>query len=114
MNGGAERHRTRKRRHSGSGRMGAKKDCELALVPDDRMGRLIAADPRLIRLGKQIREHQDILRAGCSRESWRIYLEIEALTNEQLLLMIDKLWIRARMPNRRSRAPGLGPRTPPV
>lgn len=61
-------------------------------LPEDPVDRMLATDPVLIRLGREIRKHQGLLRDSCSEEAWRVYLRIEELINERMFAFADK-WV---------------------
>ena len=61
-------------------------------VPEDPVDRLLATDFVLVRLGREVRRHQVLLRESCSEEAWRIYLRIEELMNERMYSFADK-WV---------------------
>jgi hypothetical protein len=61
-------------------------------VPEDPVDRLLATDFVLVRLGREVRRHQGLLRESCSEEAWRIYLRIEELMNERMFTFADK-WV---------------------
>jgi len=61
-------------------------------VPEDPVDRLLATDFVLVRLGREVRRHQGLLRESCSEEAWRVYLKIEELMNERMFTFADK-WI---------------------
>lgn len=72
--------------------MRTSRESVVTAVPEDPVDRLLATDFGLIRLGREIRKHQGLLRESCSEESWRIYLRIEELMNERMFTFADK-WI---------------------
>jgi hypothetical protein len=63
-------------------------------VPGDPVDRLLITDPTLVRLGREIRKQQGLLREACSEEAWRVYLRIEELVNDRVFVFADK-WIES-------------------
>jgi hypothetical protein len=61
-------------------------------VPSDPVDRLLATDFVLVRLGREVRRQQGLLRESCSDEAWRVYLRIEELMNERMYSFADK-WV---------------------
>lgn len=61
-------------------------------LPEDPVDRLLVTDFVLVRLGREIRKHQRLLRDSCSEEAWRVYLRIEELINERMFAFADK-WV---------------------
>jgi hypothetical protein len=72
---------------------GTSRELTLASLPEDPVDRMLATDFVLVRLGREVRRHQGLLRESCSEEAWRAYLRIEELMNERMFTFADK-WIQ--------------------
>jgi hypothetical protein len=106
MREASERLNARKSKTSGIQAIKKSAVCAAASAPDDPVDRLIATDPVLIKLGEAIQKHQRLLREACSADAWRIYLQIEELTNERCFAIVDKASAVAREQARGGRSNG--------